>query len=55
MLGESAEWLDLSGCASFDEFQGRLRRYDARYTVKVCVVGIGWAQDDLSSIAWYTT
>ncbi|KAE9119513.1 hypothetical protein PF005_g8287 [Phytophthora fragariae] len=53
MLGESAEWLDLSGCASFDEFQERLRRYDARYPDKAWVVGIGWAQDELSSTAQY--
>ncbi|EGZ24670.1 hypothetical protein PHYSODRAFT_554756 [Phytophthora sojae] len=53
MLGESAEWLDLSGCTSFDEFQARLRSYDARYPDKAWVVGIGWAQDELSSSARY--
>ncbi|GMF61605.1 unnamed protein product [Phytophthora fragariaefolia] len=53
MLGESAEWLNLSGCTSFDEFQQRLRSFDAQYPDKAWVVGIGWAQDELSSSARY--
>ncbi|KAG3015849.1 hypothetical protein PC121_g1679 [Phytophthora cactorum] len=53
MLGESAEWLDLSGCTSYEEFAERLKRYDAQYPDKAWVVGIGWAQDELSSDARY--
>ncbi|KAG7390800.1 hypothetical protein PHYPSEUDO_006622 [Phytophthora pseudosyringae] len=53
MLGESAEWLDLAGCGSYGEFADRLRRYDAQYPDKAWVVGLGWAQDELSSDARY--
>ncbi|KAG2523664.1 hypothetical protein BBO99_00003583 [Phytophthora kernoviae] len=53
MLGESAEWLDLAGCRSFDDFKEFLRKYDAAYPDKAWVVGIGWAQDELSSSARY--
>ncbi|ETO61853.1 hypothetical protein F444_20183 [Phytophthora nicotianae P1976] len=53
MLGESAEWLDLSGCTSYEEFAERLKKYDAQYPDKAWVVGIGWAQDELSSDARY--
>ncbi|KAI9988744.1 hypothetical protein PInf_022279 [Phytophthora infestans] len=53
MLGESAEWLDLSGCTSYENFTERLRRYDSQYPDKAWVVGIGWAQDELSSDARY--
>jgi predicted amidohydrolase YtcJ len=55
MLGESAEWLDLSGCKSFEDFGDRLRSYDARYPSKAWVVGVGWAQDELSEGARYPT
>ncbi|RLN88478.1 hypothetical protein BBJ28_00011991 [Nothophytophthora sp. Chile5] len=53
MMGESAEWLDLSGCSSFDEFATRLRAYDAAYPEKAWIVGVGWAQDELSASARY--
>ncbi|RLN32429.1 hypothetical protein BBJ28_00002280 [Nothophytophthora sp. Chile5] len=53
MMGESAEWLDLSGCSSFDDFTTRLRAYDAAYPEKAWIVGVGWAQDELSASARY--
>ncbi|KAL7694006.1 putative metal-dependent hydrolase, composite domain superfamily, amidohydrolase 3 [Plasmopara halstedii] len=53
MLGESAEWLDLSGCSSYVEFSERLERYAAHYPEKAWIIGIGWAQDTLSNDARY--
>ncbi|OWZ11559.1 hypothetical protein PHMEG_00015401 [Phytophthora megakarya] len=53
MMGESAEWLDLSGCTSYDEFAERLRTYEAQYPDKAWVVGFGWAQDELARDARY--
>eukprot|EP00644_Phytophthora_capsici_P006352 jgi/Phyca11/12067/fgenesh1_pm.PHYCAscaffold_94_\ len=53
MVGESAEWLNLAGCRSFEEFAQRLKRYDAQYPDKAWIVGIGWAQDELSISARY--
>ena len=53
MLGECAEWLNLSGCTSFEMFTERLRKYDAQYPAKAWIVGYGWAQDELSSDARY--
>ena len=53
MMGESAEWLDLSGCNSYEMFAERLRRYSAQYPEKFWIVGFGWTQDELSSNAKY--
>ncbi|POM67032.1 hypothetical protein PHPALM_17032 [Phytophthora palmivora] len=53
MMGESAEWLDLSGCTSYEKFAERLRKYDAQYPDKAWIVGLGWAQDELSDDARY--
>ncbi|RQM08966.1 hypothetical protein DD237_006630 [Peronospora effusa] len=53
MMGESAEWLDLSGCNSYEDFIERLRRYNAHYSEKSWIVGFGWTQDELSSTAKY--
>ncbi|CAH0487558.1 unnamed protein product [Peronospora farinosa] len=53
MMGESAEWLDLSGCNSYEDFIDLLRRYNAHYSEKSWIVGFGWTQDELSSTAKY--
>jgi predicted amidohydrolase YtcJ len=47
-LGESAEFLNLADCSSFDDFSDRLRNYDAMYPQKAWIVGFGWEQDKLS-------
>ncbi|KAJ0405591.1 hypothetical protein ATCC90586_000368 [Pythium insidiosum] len=52
-MGESAEFLNLTGCASFDDLADRLRRYDERYPDKAWIVGFGWEQDKLSPSARY--
>lgn len=52
-MGESDEFLNLTGCTSFDDFADRLRKYDAAYPEKAWVVGFGWEQDQLSSSARY--
>uniref|UniRef100_K3XA87 Amidohydrolase 3 domain-containing protein n=1 Tax=Globisporangium ultimum (strain ATCC 200006 / CBS 805.95 / DAOM BR144) TaxID=431595 RepID=K3XA87_GLOUD len=52
-MGESDEFLNLTGCTSFEDFAGRLRKYDAAYPEKAWVVGFGWEQDQLSSSARY--
>ncbi|TMW55787.1 hypothetical protein Poli38472_010669 [Pythium oligandrum] len=52
-MGESAEFLNLSGCSSFEDFNERLRQYDAKYPDKSWVVGFGWEQDTLSASARY--
>jgi predicted amidohydrolase YtcJ len=52
-LGESAEYLDLFGCESFEDLAQRLAAYDARYPDKAWIVGFGWAQDKLSALARY--
>lgn len=52
-LGESAEYLDLFGCESFEDFAARLAKYDAQYPDKAWIVGFGWAQDKLSPSARY--
>lgn len=54
-LGESAEYLDLLGCESFEDLAARLATYDARHPHKAWVVGFGWAQDRLSPSARYPT
>ncbi|KAF1321904.1 Metal-dependent amidohydrolase 3, partial [Globisporangium splendens] len=52
-MGESDEFLNLTGCTSFEDFADRLRKYDATYPEKAWVVGFGWEQDQLSSSARY--
>lgn len=54
-MGESAEFLDLTGCDSFEDFANRLRLYDAKYPDKAWVVGFGWEQDRMSPGARYPT
>lgn len=52
-MGESDEFLNLTGCTSFEDFADRLRKYDAAYPEKAWVVGFGWEQDQLSTSARY--
>lgn len=52
-MGESDEFLNLSGCASFEDFAARLRAYDAAFPAKAWIVGFGWEQDALSPSARY--
>jgi predicted amidohydrolase YtcJ len=52
-MGESAEFLNLTGCSSFDDFSNRLREYDLKYPDKAWIVGFGWEQDKLSADARY--
>ncbi|GLE05432.1 hypothetical protein PINS_up014445 [Pythium insidiosum] len=52
-MGESAEFLNLTGCSSFEDLAERLRRYDERYPDKAWIVGFGWEQDKLSPSARY--
>lgn len=52
-MGESDEFLNLTGCTSFEDFAERLGKYDAAYPEKAWVVGFGWEQDQLSSAARY--
>lgn len=52
-MGESDEFLNLSGCASFEDFADRLRKYDAAFPDKAWIVGFGWEQDTLSPSARY--
>ncbi|DAZ96562.1 TPA: hypothetical protein N0F65_011786 [Lagenidium giganteum] len=54
-MGESAEFINLSGCASFDELKERLRKYDRANPEKSWIVGFGWEQDALSDTARYPT
>ncbi|TYZ60260.1 hypothetical protein PybrP1_008491 [[Pythium] brassicae (nom. inval.)] len=52
-MGESDEFLNLTGCASFEDFAARLREYDAAFPDKAWIVGFGWEQDKLSPSARY--
>lgn len=52
-LGESAEYVDLLGCDSFEDFARRLSEYDSAFPDKAFIVGFGWAQDQLSPSARY--
>lgn len=52
-MGESDEFLNLTGCTSFDDFADRLRKYDAAFPDKAWIVGFGWEQDQLSASARY--
>lgn len=54
-MGESAEFLDLTGCDSFKDFADRLCQYDDKYPDKTWIVGFGWEQDRMSPGARYPT
>lgn len=46
-MGESAQFLNLTGCASLEEFSDRLRMYDEKFPEKSWIIGFGWEQDKL--------
>jgi predicted amidohydrolase YtcJ len=52
-LGESSEYLNLTGCKSYDDFIQRLQEYEAKYPKKSWIVGYGWEQDSLSADGRY--